>query len=102
MARTRVAEVTSGPHLWLRDFEDVAAVLKPVRLTIADPRYDRPRSGISLRESVQVQPETRNDAKVRAASTYNAAADHFDSPALSFWDRIGQRTVKASALPNTF
>jgi ubiquinone/menaquinone biosynthesis C-methylase UbiE len=41
-----------------------------------------------------LQPETRNDAKARAASTYNAAADYFDAPALSFWDRIGQRTVE--------
>jgi hypothetical protein len=25
--------------------------------------------------------------------TYNAAADHYDLPPLSFWDRFGQRTV---------
>jgi ubiquinone/menaquinone biosynthesis C-methylase UbiE len=45
-----------------------------------------------------MQPETRNDAKVRAASTYNAAADFFDAPALSFWNRIGQRTVERMSL----
>lgn len=33
------------------------------------------------------------DAKARAASVYNAAADHFDDPALGFWDRFGQATV---------
>ena len=73
-------------------------MLKPVREKTAVPRYDRLCSHPSLRESVQMQPETRNDAKVRATSTYNAAADYFDAPALSFWDRIGQRTVERMSL----
>jgi ubiquinone/menaquinone biosynthesis C-methylase UbiE len=29
----------------------------------------------------------------KAAATYNAASDHFDDPALSFWNRFGERTV---------
>jgi hypothetical protein len=29
----------------------------------------------------------------RAAATYGAAADHYDLPALSFWDRFGAATV---------
>ncbi|HEY4565565.1 MAG TPA: methyltransferase domain-containing protein, partial [Thermoanaerobaculia bacterium] len=33
------------------------------------------------------------EAKTRAATTYNAAADLFDDPRLSFWDRFGRRTV---------
>jgi ubiquinone/menaquinone biosynthesis C-methylase UbiE len=32
-------------------------------------------------------------AKAKAATTYDAAADHFDDEPLSFWDRIGRRTV---------
>lgn len=32
-------------------------------------------------------------AKQRAASTYNAASDHFDDPVLGFWDLFGSRTV---------
>src|SRR5215475_1138762 len=32
-------------------------------------------------------------AKEKAASTYDAAADHFDDEPLSFWDRVGRRTV---------
>ncbi|GAC1583434.1 MAG: hypothetical protein NVS3B24_22120 [Candidatus Dormibacteria bacterium] len=31
--------------------------------------------------------------KARARDTYDAAADHFDAAPLSFWARIGQRTV---------
>jgi ubiquinone/menaquinone biosynthesis C-methylase UbiE len=31
--------------------------------------------------------------QVQLEKTYNAAADHYDRPALSFWDRFGQRTV---------
>ena len=73
-------------------------MLKPVREKTAVPRYDRFCSHTSLRESVQMQPETRNDAKARATSTYNAAADYFDAPALSFWERIGQRTVERMSL----
>ena len=33
------------------------------------------------------------EAKTRAAAAYNAAADLFDDPRLSFWDRFGRRTV---------
>jgi SAM-dependent methyltransferase len=33
-------------------------------------------------------------AKLRATATYNAAADLFDDPRLSFWDRFGRRTVE--------
>ena len=72
-------------------------MLKPVHEKTAVPRYDRPCSH-TLRVSVQMQPETRNDAKARVTSTYNAAADYFDAPALSFWDRIGQRTVERMSL----
>src|SRR5215472_18679721 len=32
-------------------------------------------------------------AKAKAAATYDAAADHFDDEPLSFWERIGRRTV---------
>jgi ubiquinone/menaquinone biosynthesis C-methylase UbiE len=33
------------------------------------------------------------EAKARAAAAYNAAADHFDHPANSFWDRFGRATI---------
>ncbi len=33
-------------------------------------------------------------AQARLEKTYNAAADHYDHPALSFWDRFGSRTVE--------
>jgi len=34
------------------------------------------------------------EAKVRAATTYNTASDFFDHPANSFWDRFGRRSVE--------
>ena len=37
-------------------------------------------------------------AKAKAASTYDAAADHFDDEPLAFWERIGRRTVERLAL----
>jgi len=37
-------------------------------------------------------------AKARAAATYNAAADHYDDAANSFWGRFGRRTVERLAL----
>src|SRR5262249_3395127 len=33
-------------------------------------------------------------AKLKAARTYNSAADHFDDPPLAFWERYGRRTVE--------
>ena len=32
-------------------------------------------------------------AKEKAAATYDAAAHHFDDEPLSFWDRVGKRTI---------
>jgi len=37
---------------------------------------------------------TPHEAKARAATTYNAAADSYDHPANTFWDRFGQGTVE--------
>src|SRR5262245_31870975 len=36
---------------------------------------------------------TPTEARERASSTYNAAADTYDSKALSFWDYFGKQTV---------
>lgn len=36
---------------------------------------------------------TLEDARKTATNTYNAASDHFDHPANTFWDRFGRRTV---------
>jgi 2-polyprenyl-3-methyl-5-hydroxy-6-metoxy-1,4-benzoquinol methylase len=37
-------------------------------------------------------------AKLRAATTYNAASDHFDDEPLGFWKRYGERTITRLAL----
>jgi len=37
-------------------------------------------------------------AKLKAATTYNAAADHFDDGPLGFWDRYGRGTVERLAI----
>lgn len=34
----------------------------------------------------------------KATETYNAASDHFDDPALSFWNRFGERTIERLGL----
>jgi len=38
-------------------------------------------------------------AKAKAAAAYDAASDHFDDEPLSFWARIGRRTVERLDLP---
>ncbi|MBV9965579.1 MAG: class I SAM-dependent methyltransferase [Alphaproteobacteria bacterium] len=38
------------------------------------------------------------DATLKAAATYNAAADHFDEAPLAFWERTGRRTVELAGL----
>jgi SAM-dependent methyltransferase len=39
-----------------------------------------------------------SDMKAVSAATYAATADHFDDPALSFWDRFGRQTVSRIGL----
>jgi SAM-dependent methyltransferase len=43
-------------------------------------------------------PTITEPAKLRAATTYNAASDHFDDEPLGFWKRYGERTVERLAL----
>ena len=40
-----------------------------------------------------------DEAQARAARTYNAAADAYDDPANSFWERFGRRTIERMRLP---
>jgi ubiquinone/menaquinone biosynthesis C-methylase UbiE len=35
----------------------------------------------------------QEEAIAKAITTFNSAADYFDAPALSFWNRFGQRTI---------
>ena len=46
------------------------------------------------RTSRQAEFATINSNRLKAAATYDAAADHFDAEPLSFWDRHGRRTVE--------
>lgn len=41
---------------------------------------------------------TSDDAQKKAAATYNAAADFFDHPANTFWERYGRRTIELLGL----
>lgn len=41
---------------------------------------------------------TLEDARQKAATTYNAASDYFDHPANTFWERYGRRTVERLGL----
>src|SRR5512137_2165018 len=34
-----------------------------------------------------------NEAKAKAAATYDAASDLFDHPANAFWNRLGRNTI---------
>lgn len=41
---------------------------------------------------------SKDEARAKAAAAYNAASDHYDEPALSFWDRHGRRTLERLSL----
>jgi ubiquinone/menaquinone biosynthesis C-methylase UbiE len=41
-----------------------------------------------------VEMSAPEDAKAKAAATYNAASDYYDDAANSFWGRFGRRTVE--------
>ena len=36
----------------------------------------------------------KDEAKKKAAATYNAAADFYDHPTNTFWERYGRRTIE--------
>ncbi|MBK1986068.1 class I SAM-dependent methyltransferase [Sphaerospermopsis aphanizomenoides BCCUSP55] len=42
----------------------------------------------------------KEDMLVRTEAIFNSASDNFDAPALSFWNRFGQRTIDRLALRN--
>jgi ubiquinone/menaquinone biosynthesis C-methylase UbiE len=51
--------------------------------------------------AVEKNPMTTPDeAKAKAAATYNSAADFYDDPANSFWERFGRATVERLQLPS--
>jgi len=39
----------------------------------------------------------QGEAQAKAAATYNAASDTYDSPANTFWAKFGRRTVELRA-----
>lgn len=41
---------------------------------------------------------SKSEAVLRAKTVFNAASDHFDDPALSFWNRFGQQTIDRLSL----
>src|ERR1044072_1600999 len=49
------------------------------------------RALLSVRVHIMTELE---DAKKRAATTYNAASDFYDNPANTLWERYGRRTVE--------
>ena len=50
-------------------------------------------AGLALLKPGGGMDDPLKKAKEKAATTYDAAADHFDDEPLSFWDRVGKRTV---------
>jgi len=42
---------------------------------------------------------TLDDAKTKAAATYNAASDFYDHPANTFWEHYGRRTIERLGIP---
>src|SRR5262249_12553610 len=73
-----LAGAPSGPPVDLEVFDDRRAEL----------RSSRPQ---------QTMPTPHED-RLKAARAYDAAADAYDHPANSFWDRFGARTVERLAL----
>jgi ubiquinone/menaquinone biosynthesis C-methylase UbiE len=41
---------------------------------------------------------SKEETTAKTAAIFNAASDHFDAPALSFWNRFGQRTIDQLSL----
>jgi ubiquinone/menaquinone biosynthesis C-methylase UbiE len=41
---------------------------------------------------------SREETSAKTAAIFNAASDYFDAPALSFWNRFGQKTIDRLSL----
>src|SRR5262245_66156437 len=54
--------------------------------------------GISATRRATRLTSPMDPAKLKAATTYNAAADHFDGGPLAFWDRYGRGTIERLGL----
>lgn len=71
---------------------------KPVTvLQVEDPAFGRDLRAAGPGGGA-IDPK-RQAAGAKAAATYNAAADHFDEAATSFWARYGRRSVERLGLP---
>jgi ubiquinone/menaquinone biosynthesis C-methylase UbiE len=68
----------------------VAAPVPAMRLTTAHPGGRRLKADMAA--------DLGEEDAARAARTYTAAADHYLSPALGFWDRFGAVTVRRLGL----
>src|SRR5215470_3928000 len=102
LLRIRKGKRQTAPLQYGFRLENFKSAMKTRPAAVDYRKQIRPHSAYRLgsreAETVSMPPEPLNDAKLRAASTYNAAAEFFDAPALSFWDRIGGRTVERMAL----
>jgi ubiquinone/menaquinone biosynthesis C-methylase UbiE len=63
----------------------------PALIVAGDPRSAT--SSIGAPAKLPVMSSAAEEARTRAEKTYNAAADFYDDPANSFWERFGSRTV---------
>jgi ubiquinone/menaquinone biosynthesis C-methylase UbiE len=63
---------------------------------VSEPAEPPPAESVPA-ESVPADPVPADPVQ-RAARTYGAAADHYDRPALGFWDRHGAATVSRLGL----
>jgi ubiquinone/menaquinone biosynthesis C-methylase UbiE len=61
------------------------------------PRFKEPVTAYSSNLPNQAMA-TLIFPQVQLEKTYNAAADHYDHPALSFWDRFGLRIIERSPI----
>jgi ubiquinone/menaquinone biosynthesis C-methylase UbiE len=52
----------------------------------------------NLNRTIDSNKMNKQEAIDKATITFNTAADYFDAPALSFWNRFGQRTIEIANL----
>ena len=104
VGRTREAlsgQSTSAAANGIRNrFTPDAQVNRSVEVKSCKSRTEMPLKestlvrGLSPLDHARLHMAAPISPQVQLEKTYNAAADHYDHPALSFWNRFGRRTIE--------
>jgi hypothetical protein len=82
----------------VRAHQDLATILETDCAKSAFPGYDNGIFGLTCEKGYKCNKKRGPKRRCAQLRLTDAAADFFDAPALSFWERIGSRTAERMSL----